>query len=190
MKRLAGCIERGLRQVQAAQEELRPQVEDVRKVAATLEFANGSAAQRQALFAALREDFQASSAAHQQHLGKVMASFEPGLFIGSDGTDWPQDNLDERWFRLPKGHERRIHGHRHAGVRIVQEGPTLVLALDAHRERHGPFTAAELHPYRHSTPPPGQRVAIHRRKIMRRARSTKKRPLLLAELEHRYRVDN
>ena len=45
------------------------------------------------------------------------------------------DNLDlERWFRLPKGHERRIHGHRHAGVRIVQEGPTLVHALDAHHD--------------------------------------------------------
>ena len=25
-----------------------------------------------------------------------------------------RDNLDlERWFRLPKSHERRIHGHRH-----------------------------------------------------------------------------
>src|SRR5213079_3393585 len=25
-----------------------------------------------------------------------------------------KDNLDlERWFRLPKSHERRIHGHRH-----------------------------------------------------------------------------
>jgi 2,3-bisphosphoglycerate-independent phosphoglycerate mutase len=37
----------------------------------------------------------------------------------------------ERWFRLPKSHERRIHGRRHAGVRLVQTGATLVPALDA-----------------------------------------------------------
>src|SRR4029453_9552291 len=39
-------------------------------------------------------------------------------YMGEDG-DLPQDNLDlERWFRQPKGHERRIHGHRHVGVRL------------------------------------------------------------------------
>jgi hypothetical protein len=27
--------------------------------------------------------------------------------------------LEERWFRQPKRHERRIHGRRHAGVRLV-----------------------------------------------------------------------
>jgi hypothetical protein len=45
----------------------------------------------------------------------------------------PVDNLAlERAFRLPKGHERRIHGHAHAGVRIVPSALTktdpLVLA--------------------------------------------------------------
>jgi hypothetical protein len=24
----------------------------------------------------------------------------------------------ERWFRLPKSHERKIHGRRHAGARL------------------------------------------------------------------------
>ncbi len=63
----------------------------------------------------------------------IMTSFELGLFAGGDNADLPRDNLDlERWFRQPKGHERRIHGRCPAGVRIVQEGPTLVLALDAH----------------------------------------------------------
>ena len=63
----------------------------------------------------------------------VMAAFMVGLFAGIDLPDVPEDNLDlERWFRLPKCHERRIHGHRHAGVRIVQEGATLALVLDAH----------------------------------------------------------
>ncbi len=101
--------------------------------------------------------------------------------------DLPQDNLDlERWFRNPKGHERRIHGHAHAGVRIVQEGPTLLLALDAHLEHPDPFALEDLRPYVDATAPPCQKAAIHRRKIMRRARSTKKRSVLLAELEARY----
>src|SRR5205085_289488 len=64
-----------------------------------------------------------------QQMGRVMASFKLGLFAGGDRGDWPRDNLDlERWFRLPKGHERRIHGRCHAGVRIVQEGATMMLA--------------------------------------------------------------
>ena len=97
-----------------------------------------------------------------------------------------QDNLDlERWFRQPKGHERRIHGHRHAGVRIVQEGPTLLLALDAHVAPPEPFTAHDLEPYQDASAPPCQVEAIHRRKIMRKARA-KKRKLLLAALERRY----
>jgi hypothetical protein len=120
-------------------------------------------------------------------MGRVMASFEPGLFVGGDDADMPQDNLDlERWFRLPKGHERRIHGHQHAGVRLVQEGPTLLLALDAHLAHPEPFTGADLGPYRHSPAPVCQRQALYRRTIMRRARSKKKRPVLLAELERRY----
>ena len=88
---------------------------------------------------------------------------------------------------LPKSHERRIHGRRHAGVRIVQEGPTLVLALDAHAAHPGPFTAEDLLPYRTAREPAWRREALHRRKVMREARSKKKRPILLAELERRYR---
>ena len=100
--------------------------------------------------------------------------------------DFPRDNLDlERWFRLPKSHERRIHGHRHAGIRIVLEGPTLVPALDAHAAHPEPFTVEDLFPYCAAREPPCQAEALHRRTIMRRARSRKKRPLLLAELERR-----
>jgi hypothetical protein len=35
----------------------------------------------------------------------------------------------ERWFKRPKGHERRLHGRRHAGVRIVQQGPTCIFSI-------------------------------------------------------------
>jgi hypothetical protein len=178
--------------VATAQEAIRIQVEDIKQVAQTLDPATGKVKQRQAAFAALQQQFAGNTQdEHHQHLGKVMASFEPGLFVGGNRADFPQDNLDlERWFRLPKGHARRIHGHRHAGVRIVQEGPTLLPTLNAHELHDQPFTAEELHRYRHSSPPPGQQEAIHRRKIMRKARSKTKRPVLLAELEHRYLDDS
>lgn len=124
-------------------------------------------------------------------MGKVMASFQPGLFVGGDAPEQARDNLDlERWFRQPKGHERRIHGHKHAGVRIVQEGPALVHALDLHLRHPDPMTPGELLPYRDAKPPASQQQAIARRKIMRRARSTKALPLLLAELEARYAASN
>ena len=88
--------------------------------------------------------------------------------------------------RIPKGHERRIHGHKHAGVRTVQEGPTQALALDAHVAHPEQFTVEDLLPYRSARAPECQRQAMDRRKIMRTARSKTKRPKLLAELERRY----
>jgi hypothetical protein len=124
---------------------------------------------------------------HRQ-MAVVMASFLAGLFVGEGKFEEIRDNLDlERWFRLPKSHERRIHGHRHAGIRIVLEGPTLVHALDAHAARPGPFTVEDLLPYRAAREPPCQARALNRRTIMRKARSPKQRPLLLADLERRYR---
>jgi hypothetical protein len=124
----------------------------------------------------------------RQHMAGLMTSFLAGLFGGAGKFEEIKDNLDlERWFRLPKSHERRIHGHRHAGVRIVQDGPTSVPALDAHVAHPGLFTAQELLPYRTAREPICQREALHRRKVMRKARSKKKRPMLLAELERRYR---
>ena len=111
------------------------------------------------------------------HLARLMVSWLAGLFLGpraKKGEKGLQDNLElERWFRKPKRHERKIHGRRHAGMRIVQEGPTLVHVLDAHDEHPGPFTAEELMPYWPAEAPPEQQEAIQRRKTMRRARSKK-----------------
>jgi hypothetical protein len=124
---------------------------------------------------------------HRQMV-QVMTSFLAGLFVGEGQFERIRDNLDlERWFRLPKSHERRIHGHRHAGVRIVQEGATLVHALDAHVAHPGRFTVDDLLPYRGAREPPCQAQALNRRKVMRKARSKKGRPILLADLERRYR---
>jgi hypothetical protein len=166
---------------------IQQQVADVRLVAATLDPHSGRLPQRRAQFTALHERWAASEAPFHEHLSKLMASWAPGLFAGGKAGNVPWDNLDlERWFRLPKGHERRIHGHRHAGVRLVREGPTLLPALDAHREHDGLFTAEELYPYRHHPVPADQTAAQHRHRVMRRARSKKQRAKLLQELEQRY----
>jgi hypothetical protein len=136
----------------------------------------------------LIDRFQRSGDPIRGKMAGVMVSFLAGLFVGEGEFEEIRDNLElERWFRIPKSHERRIHGHRHAGVRIVQEGPTLVPALDAHVAHPGPFGAADLMPYRTAAEPPSQSRAMERRKIMRKARSAKRRPLLLADLERRYR---
>jgi hypothetical protein len=136
----------------------------------------------------VKERFAGAADATHQQLAKVMESFGAGLFVGEGTFEALRDNLDlERWFRLPKSHERRIHGHRHAGIRIVLEGPTLVPALDAHAAHPEPFTVDDLLPYRKAGEPRCQTEALHRRKTMRKARSTKKRPILLADLERRYR---
>jgi hypothetical protein len=95
-------------------------------------------------------------------------------------------DAQQHWFRLPKGHERRIHGRRHAGGRIVQKGATLALVLHAHCGHTDPFAATDLCPCRHAKPLPYEQAALRRRKVMRKARSKKKRCLLLVELENPY----
>ncbi len=189
MSRLAARIDKGLDLVKAEQGEIRGHVVTIGKIAATLDPAVGGSSRRQSDFDALLESLGGEADAIARRMAGVMRSFRVGLFAGGDATDHVQDNLDlERWFRLPKGHERRIHGHRHAGVRIVQEGPTLVHALDAHKSHPEPFEVDDLLPYRSAREPECQRQAIGRRKVMRKARSKTKRPKLLAELERRYKA--
>jgi hypothetical protein len=154
----------------------------------TLDPKTGTSAERRERFDRLAAELKQSPDEVYQHMATTMASFAPGLFAGGDDADLPVDNLDlERAFRLPKGHERRIHGHAHAGVRIVQRGPTLLLVLDAHARHPEPLRVEDLVPWVNAKMPDSQRTCLRRRQIMRRARSTKRRPLLLAELEQRYR---
>jgi hypothetical protein len=187
LQRLAGCIDRGLQGVAAAQEAIRDQVQELHKIQQTLDPRRGTVRQRRRRFRRLQKRLCQSGDAVRVQMAVVMAAFVMGLFAGGDVAGLPEDNLDlERWFRLPKGHERRIHGHKHAGVRLVQEGATLMLVLDAHRNHPEPFGREDLENYRGAQRPPEEEAALQRRKVMRRARSKKQRPQLLAELERRY----
>jgi hypothetical protein len=188
LKRLAGCIDRGLEVSRDALEQVGLYAQDLQAVDDTLRpSATATGDEREARFSSLQQGWQSNTDPVHQHFAKMMSSFEPGLFVGGEAADFPVDNLDlERWFKGPKGHERRIHGHRHAGVRIVQQGPTLMLALDAHVHHDGPFTVGDLAPYGHARVPESQQQAVERGKIMRQARSRKQRSVLLADLEKRY----
>jgi hypothetical protein len=166
---------------------IREYVAVIAEVAATLGPGAEDITEREEKFEALIDQFEATEDPIRHGMATVMVSFLAGLFVGEEEYEVIRDNLDlERWFRLPKSHERRIHGHRHAGIRLVLDGPPLVHALDAHAAHPGPFTAADLLPYRAAREPPCQTEARNRGTIMRKARSRKKRPLLLAELERRY----
>ena len=188
MTRLAGCIDRGLDVAREPLTQVRAYVRDLQAVDSTLRPNNEvTGREREVRFRLLQEAWQSSADPVYQHFAKMLSSFEPGVFVGGEAADFPADNVDlERWFKRPKGHERRIHGRRHAGIRIVQQGPTLMLALDAHIHHDGPLTVDDLQPYGHSRVPASQQQAVARGKIMRKARSRKQRCELLADLEKRY----
>ena len=167
---------------------IRDYVAVIAEVAATLEPGTEDILERQEEFEALIDQFEATEDPIRHGMAAVMLSFVDGLFVGEEEYEAIRDNPDlGRWFRLPKSHERRIHGHRHAGIRLVLDGPTLVHALDAHAAHPEPFTVDDLLPYRTAREPQCQSEARSRRTIMRKARSKTKRPSLLAELERRYR---
>src|SRR6184192_387215 len=181
-------MDRGLAVAREAFKHVGQYIQDLRAVDRTLRPSDEAPEEeRKAQFVVLWQEWESSADPVQQQFATVMSSFAPGLFVGGEAADFPEDNLDlERWFKRPKGHERRIHGHRHAGVRIVWQGPTLMLALDAHVHHESPFTVADLEPYGYARVPESQQQAVNRGKIMRQARSQKKRPMLLADLEKRY----
>jgi hypothetical protein len=217
LKRLAACIDKGLALVETSLHEVARDVVHLRVIYSTLDPTTGPPSERRADFDEMVAELRATPSPIHVAMADGMERWAPGLFGGDDDRAWdndppaendvaptetpqdssseetppalPGDNLElERWFRHPKGHERRIHGHAHAGVRIVHEGPTLLPTLDAHLRHPAPFTAEELIPSLRATAPPSQHDTESRRKIMRRARSRKHRPILLADLERRYRL--
>jgi hypothetical protein len=188
LTRLAGGIDRGLDVVRGVLGQVGRFVKDLQAVESTLRPSDeATEEEREGQFVLRREAWQSSADPMHQQFAQVMSRFQPGVFVGGEAADFPEDNVDlERWCKPPKGHERRIHGRRHAGVRIVQQGPPLMLALDAHIHHDGPLTVNDLQPYGHSRVPASQQQAVARGKIMRKARSRKQRCELLADLEKRY----
>jgi hypothetical protein len=176
-----------LQAVAAEQEQIKEHAAEVKRVEATLDPSTGSCKQRKRRFHSLKRRLKHSGDPARMQMAVVMVAFAAGLFAGPEVDQAIRDNLDlERWFRLPKGHERRIHGRKHAGVRLVQEGATLMPVLDAHKDKEGPYKVEDLLGYKDAKPPVQEQEAMRRRKIMRRARSKKRRSALLAELERRY----
>ena len=187
MTRLAGCSARGLEVSRDVLEHVGLYAQNLQAVDDTLRpSATAPGDERAARCMALPPAWQSRTDPVHQPVATMMSSCEPGVFVGGEAADFPADNLDlERCFKGPKGHERRMHSHRHAGVRIVQQGATLMLVLDAHVHQDGPFTVGDLEPYGHARVPESQQQAVERGKMMRQARSRKQRPVLLADLAQR-----
>lgn len=165
IEKLITIIDKGLEAVKDVQEHICNQVEEIRAVNKCLDPKNGKQAERSIEFDNIRERLEQSNDEIYLHMAGVMKRFAPGLFVGGDDPDLPRDNQDlERFFKSPKGHERRIHGHRHAGTRIVVEGPTLLPALDAHIHHPAPFTVNDLLPYVGAKVPKAQKDSMARKK--------------------------
>lgn len=179
LDRLKGFIDRGVAEQKEAFTRVRAYTAHVRQVMDILNVDDGSSlAERQPLFTAKIAELQAIvDDKTYAAMAKVMSSFQVGLFAGAELTDFPRDNLDlERWFRLPKSHERRIHGHHHAGIRIVREGPTLIPTLDAHAKHPGVFTRDDLSRFTSAATPTSQVESEQRHSIMKKGRSKKNEP--------------
>jgi len=175
LKRLQGCINRGLSIYQKDRREIEQYVREIEKVSNTLNAEDGTVKSRLSEFQKLKSQLVDANDLVKKHMSETMHSFEAGLFVGSDDLQIPEDNLDlERWFKKPKGHERRIHGRKHVGMRVVTEGPTLLPALDAHLIQSKPFTYQDLLPYAYVKPPESQIRSLECKRIMTKASSKKK----------------
>ena len=153
----------------------------------TLDPELGSMAKRKEKFEKLILRFTNSDSEIRKSVAGIMERFKPGLFVGNGFFEQVRDNQDlERFFKLPKSHERKIHGRRHAGIRIVVEGPTLLPTLNAHQFQEIPFKPSDLLPYSKAVPPKSQQESVERKKTMRKATSLKARKTLLDSLEKLY----
>ena len=194
---LRDCIARGLDATSEDRAQVASEMALVSAVAATVDAAGDDYDERLAHFDKLLEAHAASGTDVGRRLAKRMANWKPGLFVGDGAAErlvdrtgrpyLPEDNYGiERSFRLPKGHARHVHGRAHAGVARVQRGATRLPTLDAHVIHSAPFTHDDLRPFLGALEPAPQADARRRSHVMRRARSMKKRPQLLTQLQERY----
>jgi len=175
LNKLKNCIENGLGIYNDDKPYILQCLEEINKIQDTINPKTGPWQQRILTFRKMVFRLRCSNDPIKMKMSKVMRSFFRGLFVGGDNLEMPDDNLDlERWFKTPKGHERRINGHSHAGTRIVYEGPTLMPTLDVHRRMDKPFTVDDLLPYAHVRIPSTQEAAMLRHRAMKCGNSKKK----------------
>lgn len=176
LEKLQTCMEQGMHVYEKSKNKILGLLEVVTQADRLLSPDEGPSEKRQSRFHLLGLSLKKKSSKYKE-MGKLMLSFEDGLFAGGDTLDLPIDNLDlERWFKKPKGHQRRITGRQHAGTTIVYEGPTLIPTLDAHLTLDTPLAAAELLDFVDAQPPLSQIEGLKRRKLMSQASSKKKDP--------------
>src|SRR5262249_59283943 len=115
LKRLAGCIDRGMEGAREALTQVGHYVQDLRAVDGLLKPSDeATGEEREAQFLSLWQEWEASVDPIHQQFAKVLSSFAPGLFVGGEAAGFPADNVGlGRWFKRPKGHERRIRGRPH-----------------------------------------------------------------------------
>lgn len=114
LKRLQGCIKRGLLIYQTDQIEIEKWIKEIEKVKDTLDLEKGTRKSRLSKFRRLKRRLAKTNDLVKNQMSEIMHSFRASLFVGDDIFSMPEDNLDlERWFKKPKGHERKIHGHKH-----------------------------------------------------------------------------
>ena len=90
MKRLAGCIDRGLAVAREALTQVGAYVQDLRAVDGILKPSDeATGEEREAQFVSLWQEWEASVDPIHQQFAKVMSSFEPGLFVGGEVADFP-----------------------------------------------------------------------------------------------------
>jgi len=108
LEKLQDCIEQGMAEYEKDKKKIEGLLEAVVQTEKLLSPDAGTSEARQKRFHALGLRLKKKSSKYKE-MGKLMLSFEKGLFSGGDSLDLPIDNLDlERWFKTPKGHQRRI----------------------------------------------------------------------------------
>jgi hypothetical protein len=91
LKRLAGCIDRGLEVARETLTQVGHYVQDLRVVDALLRPSDeATGEEREAQFVSLWQEWETSVDLMHQQFAKVMNSFEPGLFVGGEEAIFQQ----------------------------------------------------------------------------------------------------
>jgi hypothetical protein len=172
---LATWIDKGLALYEETRTKVLDYLREIKRVNQTLSHNHSNCKLRLKSFNKILERLKNSKDPVKENIAGFMKRFKDGLFAGGDNLEIPDDNQDlERWFKTPKGHERKINGHKHAGTRIVYEGPILLPTLDAHKSSERQFRVEELQPYVDAEMSEAQDDAISRRKRQKEGRCKKK----------------